>query len=192
MPKHAIRQEMLARRKQIEAATCDQLSLQAQQQLIESDCFNVARVLALYSSINNEVQTDLLFAAARAEGKRVCYPRIKSEELEFVEVVAPGALVSGRFGVAEPQSGQSVPVAEVDLIVVPGVAFDRVGHRLGYGKGFYDRELARASNTAVSVGLCFDFQLCERLPRESHDQPVQFLATEASFISCRRLVAGSP
>ena len=192
MPKRAIRQELLARRKQLEAADYYQLSLQAQQQLIDSDCFKGARVLALYSPINNEVQTRLLFTVARVEGKRVCYPRIKSERLEFLEVTSPHELVPGCFGVAEPQTGKPLPVTEVDLLVVPGVAFDRAGHRLGYGKGFYDRELARVSTVAVSVGLCFDFQLCERLPRQSHDQPVQFIATEAEFIPCPLMVAGSP
>ena len=192
MPKHAIRQELLARRKQLKASQCHLWGLQAQQRLIASDCFKTARVLALYSPINNEVQTDLLFAAACAAGKRICYPRVRAQQLEFVEVVSAADLVTGRFGVAEPQSGEPLPVAEVDLIVVPGVAFDRAGHRLGYGKGFYDRELARATTTAASVGLCFGFQLCERLPRESHDQPVQYLVSETEFIPCHLRVTGSP
>ncbi len=192
MPKRTIRQELLARRNQLEATDCHYLSLQAQRRLIDSDCFKKAQVLALYSPIRNEVQTGLLFDAARVEGKRVCYPRIQSECLEFLEVASPQELAPGCFGVAEPQIGKPLPIDAVDLLVVPGVAFDRVGHRLGYGKGFYDRELARVSTAAVSVGLCYDFQLCERLPRESHDRPVQFLATDLEFIPCHPMVAGSP
>ncbi|HEY5672964.1 MAG TPA: 5-formyltetrahydrofolate cyclo-ligase [Malonomonas sp.] len=192
MPKHVIRQELLTRRKQLGVAEHRHLSQQAQRRLIESDCFKAARTLALYSAINNEVQTELLFAAAVAEGKRVSYPRVRSTVLEFVEVVSLPHLQLGSFGVAEPQRGELLPVTEIDLLVVPGVAFDRSGHRLGYGKGFYDRELARVSSAAVSVGLCFDFQLCGRLPSESHDQPVRFIATETQFIPCRPLGAGSP
>ena len=184
MPKHAIRQDLLARRKQLEPTECLDLGLLAQQRLIDSDCFALAQVVALYSPINNEVQTGQLFAAARAEGKRVCYPRIKAETLEFLEVSIPGSLAAGSFGVAEPQSGRVLPIAELDLIVVPGVAFDRTGHRLGYGKGYYDRELVRVTTAVVSIGLCFDFQLCEKLPRESHDQPVHYLVTEKEFIPC--------
>jgi 5-formyltetrahydrofolate cyclo-ligase len=192
MPKRAIRQELLARRKQLEPSACHHLSLQAQRRLIDTDCFKKAQVLALYSPINNEVQTGLLFTAACVEGKRVCYPRIKGECLEFLEVSSPQDLAPGGFGVAEPQIGKQLPIDAVDLLIVPGVAFDRAGHRLGYGKGFYDRELVRVSTAAVSVGLCYDFQLCELLPCESHDRPVQFLATEIEFIPCRPLATGSP
>jgi len=192
MPKHVIRQELLTRRKQLGFAEHQHWSLQAQQRLIDSDCFKAARTLALYSAINSEVQTALLFAAACTDGKRVCYPRIRSGALEFVAVAAEQNLQPGCFGVAEPQNGDPLPVAEIDLLVVPGVAFDRTGHRLGYGKGFYDRELGRVSASAVSVGLCFEFQLCDRLPHEPHDQPVHFLATEVEFIPCHPVGAGSP
>jgi len=192
MTKHVIRQELLARRNLLAETECRLWSQQAQQRLIDSDCFKAAQVLALYSPINNEVQTALLFDAAGAVRKRVCYPRTHSESLEFVEVAELQALKAGRFGVAEPQTGVPLPVTEIDLLVVPGVAFDRTGHRLGYGKGFYDRELERVTNTTISVGLCFGFQLCARLPREAHDQPVQFVVTESEFLSCRPLGAGSP
>jgi 5-formyltetrahydrofolate cyclo-ligase len=192
MPKHAIRQELLLRRKRLDAAEQLHWSLQAQQRLVDSDCFKAAQVLALYSPINNEVQTALLFEVAHCQGKRVCYPRVRSESLEFIEVTVVQELRRGCFGVAEPKNGEPLPVAEIDLLVVPGVAFDRTGHRLGYGKGFYDRGLTRVATVAISVGLCFGFQLCDRLPHESHDQPVRFVVTETEFLSCHPLVAGSP
>lgn len=192
MPKHALRQEFLTRRKQLGCAAQQHLSLQAQQRLIASGYYQSARTLALYSPINSEVQTALLFASARAQGKRVCYPRLRSAALEFVEVTEVQQLSAGKFGVAEPQTGEPLALAEIELLVVPGVAFDRTGHRLGYGKGYYDRELARATTATISVGLCFDFQLCARLPHETHDQPVQFVVTDLEFIPCRPLAEGSP
>ena len=123
MPKHAIRRELLARRKQLENTDRLHWSLQAQQRLIDSACFKGAQVLSLYSPIRNEVETDFLFSAARAAGKLVCYPRVKAERLEFIVVAAASELQAGRFGVAEPQSGKRLAVTEVDLIVVPRGCF---------------------------------------------------------------------
>lgn len=192
MPKRAVRQRLLNHRKQLQVVECHPLGLQAQQHLIRAECFRDARVVALYSPINNEVATESLFSAARAAGKQICYPRVADQVLEFVEVTSLQLLRPARFGVAEPEAGRLISVDAVDLIVVPGVAFDRAGHRLGYGKGFYDRELARVSAAATSVGLCYGFQVCDRLPREAHDRPVQFLATETEFIPCHSAVTGSP
>jgi len=85
-----------------------------------------------------------------------------------------GQLQKGAYGILEPREEGSVSVApeEVDLAVVPAVAFDREGHRLGRGKGYYDRLLARLRPEVPRIGLAFKEQLLERLPRRSHDQPV--------------------
>lgn len=192
MEKHATRQRLLTQRKQLESAVCRQLSLRAQQQLIKSDCFQQATSVALYSSINNEVHTDLLFDEAKSQGKRVCYPKVRGEKLGFIQIEKLADLERGLFGVAEPFVGIDCRIDALDLIVVPGVAFDRRGYRLGYGKGFYDRELSRVSAATISVGLCYDFQLCELLPVEDHDRPVQGIATESQFNPCDSVVAGSP
>lgn len=185
MSKVAKRQEFLARRKQLDASTFQRLSLLIQQRLVAAEVFREAETLALYSPINNEVKTDYLFSAALAEGKRVCYPRVCGGNLEFLAVNSVTDLVPGTFGVAEPVAGAEFSVSAIDLVVVPGVAFDSSGHRLGYGKGFYDRELAKASETTASVGLGYEFQLCGFLPKEVHDRSLDYLVTESRFISCR-------
>lgn len=192
MEKQATRQRLLHQRKRLKDTVCRQLSFRAQQQLINSDVFQQAGSVALYSSINNEVHTDLLFVEAKAQGKRVCYPRVRGETLDFMQVETLDDLGRGSFGVAEPLIGIDCRIEELDLVVVPGVAFDRLGFRLGYGKGFYDRELSRVSAAALSVGLCYDFQLCEPLPVEDHDRPVGFLVTESQFKPCDKVVAGLP
>ncbi len=192
MEKRAIRQQLLTQRKQLGEATCRELSHQVQQHLLDSDCFSHAETLALYSPINNEVRTDQLFGAARLFKKQVCYPRVFGKALQFVTVASAAELVPGTFGVAEPRDGSVLSADEIDLIVVPGVAFDRDGFRLGYGKGFYDRELSRMAAAAVSVGLCFDFQLCDSLPVEAHDEQLDYVVTETQFIPCRNVAAGSP
>ncbi len=192
MKKTLIRKRILSDRKQLDLLTYIRLSQQVQQQLIGSDCFSRAKNLALYSPINNEVATEQLFAAAESFDKRVCYPRVKGDALEFIVVDSVNELVPGVFGVAEPMRGEKLFVEELDLIVVPGVAFDLAGYRLGYGYGYYDRQLVETGSDVVTVGLCFEFQLCDDLlPNEAHDQRLDFIATETRFIPCHADVAGS-
>ncbi|PLX90800.1 MAG: 5-formyltetrahydrofolate cyclo-ligase [Desulfuromonas sp.] len=181
MPKQAFRSELLERRMQLSAATRDQLSLAAQRILAESEPFVGATCIALYYPTRGEVATELLFNEARKQGKRICYPRVAGERMAFIEVDDLGCLSPGSFGLLEPDVGSDVPVAELELMVLPGVAFDRYGYRLGYGKGFYDRELHSAGFTGVLAGLCFGFQLLDRLPVERHDVPVDCLVTEQGF-----------
>ena len=86
--------------------------------------------------------------------------------------------VPGRFGIPEPEGGSPVSLSELDLMVVPGVGFDLHGHRLGYGRGYYDRVLAGESRRPTLVGLCFEQQVVDRLPRDPHDVCVDLLITE--------------
>ncbi|SHJ87858.1 5-formyltetrahydrofolate cyclo-ligase [Malonomonas rubra DSM 5091] len=189
MGKKAIRQRMLHQRLQLSTRDWELRSCAVQQRLVAADCFSSCRTLALYNPIKNEVATDLLLQAAHVAGKKVCYPRVAGERLDFVEVGESDFQV-GAFGVAEPKGRELVAINDIDLLVVPGVAFDRSGFRLGYGKGFYDRELATIAGAIVVVGLCFDFQLCPPLPVESHDQRLDYIVTETGLIPCRNEAAG--
>ena len=184
MQKAFIRKEFLDCRKQLDLPTHSRLSRQVQQQVVNAEAFIHAKTLALYSPINNEVATSRIFTVARELNKQIYYPRVNGEDLEFFKVCAATELIPGAFGVAEPLTGEKISLAELDLIVVPGVAFDLKGHRLGYGRGFYDRQLTGKLARAVSVGLSFEFQLCDRLPAEAHDRPLDFIATETQFIPC--------
>jgi 5-formyltetrahydrofolate cyclo-ligase len=90
-------------------------------------------------------------------------------------------IVTGKFGVSEPLSScEEIPLKRFDLVLVPGVAFDLRGHRLGRGRGFYDRILAEASG--VKCGVAYDFQLLEEIPTEPHDLPVNFIFTPARCV----------
>ena len=185
MGKTSIRKQFLTFRRQLDVPTYLRLSRRIQQQLIDSECFARAETVALYSPINNEVATEQVFLEARKQDKQVFYPRVQGDNLEFFEVRAVTALLPGAFGVAEPALGRKISVSELDLVVVPGVAFDLKGCRLGYGRGFYDRQLAGKPLETVSVGLGFESQLCDLLPAEIHDQALDFIATETRFISCQ-------
>lgn len=178
MPKVSLRDRLLRQRQGLAADECLRLSLLAQQNLIATDAFDAAGIIALYSAIRNEVLTDKLFAAANAAGKQTVYPRMCGDHLEFVPVDALCDLVPGRMGVPEPHDGPELALSEVDLMVVPGVGFDLSGHRLGYGRGFYDRLLGDLEQRPLLVGLAFEQQVVARLPRDPHDVHVDLLVTE--------------
>jgi 5-formyltetrahydrofolate cyclo-ligase len=188
MDKRAIRTHMLGRRSALLPEQVAQLSRLAQQRLMASELFCSARSLALYSPIQNEIATSDIFVAARHQGKQVYYPRVAKQDLQFVEIVSPKQLVAGAFGVLEPVADLEMSGQAPDLILIPGVAFDRRGHRLGYGRGFYDRYLACCSNQVVRVGFSYSFQLCDALPVGAHDQSLDVLVTDTETITwCSKL-----
>jgi 5-formyltetrahydrofolate cyclo-ligase len=145
--------------------------------LLDDDLYRQATSLGLYSPIQNEVQTDLVAQQARLDGKRLLYPRVCGERLEFCPVNEVADLICGAFGICEPQ-GAPVPLTEIDLLVLPGVGFDLDGHRLGFGKGFYDRTLATAPTHLARVGFAYEFQVVAQLPAAGHDCRITTLVTE--------------
>lgn len=147
------------------------------------EVFSKAASIALYAPIRNEIDTRRIFDGACHAGKRVLYPRVCNEEMQFHEVTHTDNLQQGTFGILEPcNTGEALPPDAADLIVVPGVAFDLSGHRVGFGKGYYDRFLATLRRPATLVGLCHDFQLLERVPSEGHDIRMQYIVTEQRVV----------
>ena len=182
MSKNAIRKRILSRRDALPAPEIFSLSQAVGAQFLSSAPYAAASTLALYCSIRSEVATSRIFAAALQTGKRVLYPRTVGTTLEFVVVETLETLEESRFGICEPRAGEAIPLAKIDLIVLPGVAFDEKGIRLGYGLGCYDRALAAVERPTL-VGLAYDFQVVAVLPREEHDIPVDFVVTERKILS---------
>ncbi len=184
LDKNSIRTALLRQRKLLCRAEIEAKSAAAQAQLLSLPAFQRAKMLALYSPIRNEVETDRLLTAALAAGKQVCYPCVFADELLFFQVQSPADLQVGCFGICEPDR-QSIEIdsAQIELLLVPGVAFDRHGHRLGYGRGYFDRLLDDGCFAGLSVGFGYDFQIQERLPAEEHDQKVKLLVTDKGIFS---------
>lgn len=138
-----------------------------------------ARVL-LYVSRSGEVGTALILQRALEQGKEVCAPCCPPGDraMFFCRIDSPGELKPGRYGILEPDPNKALRQAdwESTLCLVPGIAFDRQGYRLGYGKGYYDRFLA--GKEIVTAGLCYRELVRQELPREPHDQRVRLLITE--------------
>lgn len=184
MPKVAVRSELIARRCGLSPDIWRIASSAAQQRLVSLERFRQAAVIALYAPIQQEIDTAELFDAAVAAGKQVLYPLVRNGQLQFRQVTELRQLADGAYGIPEPSlSDRDVPLEQADLIVVPGVAFDLQGHRIGFGKGYYDRCLRRLSGRAALVGLCHDFQLLDCIPVEAHDINMQYVVTESRLIT---------
>ncbi len=177
---------MLHRRRSLPPELCLRWSGQAQQRLTSLPDFERAASVAVYSPVLNEVFTEAIFDAGRDCGKRMVYPRVREGLLEFVSVGDRGRLQRGAFGILEPSGEADVSLGEVDLLIVPGVAFDEKGYRIGFGKGFYDRALHAGERPPLVVGFCYDFQLLPSLPVEDHDVAMDMVVTERRDVRCSK------
>lgn len=178
MSKTAFREQLLRLRRALNRDERLRLSRIIQQTLLAEPKFRQAGTVALYSPIDHEVETGQLAEWGFQNGKCLVYPRICGDHLEFARLCSPDEMRVGRFGVLEPECGEVVPLSAIEVMVVPGVGFDEDGCRLGYGKGYYDRTLHQLPEGSWVVGLGYEFQVMEALPRHSHDQSLHALITE--------------
>lgn len=148
--------------------------------------FQAAATICWYVGVRDEVATLPMITAAVAEGRRSAVPWRAGDRLDLFEISGADDLAAASFGLLEPSAAvrsdpsRHVNPEEVDLFVVPGVAFDRRGGRLGYGRGYYDRLLALARPGVTIVGLAFEAQMVELVPAAAHDVPMDAVVTEAA------------
>lgn len=155
--------------------------------------YREAKTVLFYAAKGNEVQTKKLISDALKSGKRVLLPitNTAAKELEVSEVRDySNDLKPGAFGIMEPKHRSSVEEERIDVVIVPGVAFDKDGHRLGYGLGYYDKllhRLKRKNNSVLSMALAYDFQVVSELPKDGHDKEVDVVVTENGIIRCKNV-----
>ena len=138
--------------------------------------FQASKQVALYHALPGEVQT-AAFIERWYQRKRLFLPLVVGDDLRLLRYTGPESLRKGAFGIWEPKpDGEEAEEGKIDLIIVPGVAFDAQCHRLGRGRGFYDRLLS--SLQAPKVGVCFDFQLVPSVPVEPFDRLMDHIITE--------------
>ena len=138
------------------------------------------RVVALYAAIRGEVHLGGLDAALRGMNVRVCYPRVEGPGLTFHETAYSELVPAGRFNIPEPPATAALVMPEqLEALVIPGLAFDKNGHRLGWGAGFYDALLRRAPR-ARRIGVCYEFQLVDEVPHGANDEPVHVVVTDVA------------
>ena len=152
--------------------------------------FKTAQHIMIFMSMPSEIETSTLAVKAWQEGKSIAIPRMDwaSKRMEPVEITSLDVnfQASGPGGaIREPVEGTVVPLALIDMIVIPGLAFDRHGYRVGRGRGFYDRFLSQQDFRGVRCALCFAEQLrLEPLPCEAHDIPMDLIVTDREVIRC--------
>jgi 5-formyltetrahydrofolate cyclo-ligase len=156
-------------------------SVAAQSRLSSSEWVAKARMIALYRALPSECGTAALAALLEAQGRQICYPVVMPGSVALSFRRGLGVFVSGALGIEEP-TGSAVPLEEIDLLVVPAIAVDERGGRIGRGRGHYDATLSVCK--APSIALVFEAQLVPRVPLGDHDRPVNALCTEARLVSC--------
>ncbi|NLY51688.1 MAG: 5-formyltetrahydrofolate cyclo-ligase [Firmicutes bacterium] len=183
--KKAIRKQILAARDRLTEDERRQRSLVIRDRFFALPKVAAARRLMLFLAFGSEVDTWLFLEQALVLGKEVAAPVTlpRTKELVFYPIRSRDEARPGHWGIYEPRrEGEPISPGSVDVVVVPGVAFDRRGNRIGYGGGYYDRFLAGKAAGAWKVGICFDLQLLEELPRSEHDMPVDAVVTETKTI----------
>jgi 5-formyltetrahydrofolate cyclo-ligase len=186
--KEELRKRVAALRRALSVDTRQRFARAMSEHLVESEIFKRAKVVAAYSALRFEIDPRAIVERACALGKIVGLPRFVAQAgtLELAAYRPDDPLVETHFMVKEPvETAPSIDLASVDLVLVPGLAFDLRGQRLGFGQGYYDRFLPRMPN-AVRVGLSFELQLLVEVPATTHDVPVDHLATERRMLVCER------
>jgi len=182
--KKAIRKQVLAARDRLTPEQRAEKSRQIEGRLFSLPEFRSARVVMFFAAFRSEVDTGQMIRRALSEGKRIVLPRVAGADLSLFEISDPDADVApGAWGIPEPCEDRPVRLDAIDLIIVPGAAFDCQGNRLGYGAGFYDKLLS--SFAGPTVALAFEVQIVPRVPADLHDIPITRIATEGRVIQAR-------
>jgi len=157
------------------------------QRLMTFPLWSAAKTVSIYVDFRDEVQTESLIVAALASGKRVAVPFcLPDKTLGMFALESLTELQPGKFGIPEPprslqtEAARLVAPSQLDLLVIPGLAFDHAGQRMGYGVGHYDRLIPRLRPDCLKIGLAFAAQVVEQLPTEPHDAPMDFVVAESA------------
>jgi len=184
--KEQLRRQQASLRRALGEQPRQRRSRAACERLLAEPVFVHAACVCAYMPLRFELDVRPVIEAAWAQGKRVALTRVRPEDnVLHVHGYEPGAaLVESAFAVHEPlAAAPAVDPEDVDLVLVPGLAFDERGYRLGFGKGFYDRLLPQLSR-AARVGVGFDFQLLAEVPHEDHDVPLSHFVSDARSLTC--------
>lgn len=184
--KSELRKNILRIRRNLDQESVLGLSDAIQARIIESRVFREASVVMAYMPIKNEVHTGKLIRVALESGKTLLLPRVVDmERMEAVPVTnAESDLRPGVMGILEPDPAiAAVDPSIIDLVIIPGIAFDRKGHRLGFGAGYYDRFIPLLKRECVILAPAYSFQVLEHIPAENHDRKVHIIVTENETVN---------
>jgi 5-formyltetrahydrofolate cyclo-ligase len=185
MEKKAIRASVLAARDALAADARAIASTRVCEAIIASTPYKNATTLLAYMSFGTELSTENIIDHALARGKTLVLPRVDkaAQQLQLHRIRHLDELDSGIWGIREPRMDAEIVMPnEIDFILVPGVAFDSAGFRIGYGKGFYDKLLSTVNPASTRLSAAFDCQIIDAVPNEAHDQRVDIIITPTQKI----------
>ena len=174
MHKQELRQAIRARKRAMTEEDILRRSEILAEKFARSNAYRAAKTIYGYLPYNQEVRTVPMLRRALEEGKRVAVPKVYGDDMKFIYLDDLSQVAKGYAGIPEPVADGPVAQDETALVLMPGLAFDRAGHRIGYGGGFYDKFLAREPHHPT-VALCYDFQVMDRLETEEFDIPVDLV-----------------
>lgn len=171
MDKTELRREIRARKRAMTEAEIEERSARLARLFFASHAYQNAKTIYGYLPYNQEVRTVPMLERALKDGKKVAVPKVYGDEMKFLYLDDLTAVAKGYAGIPEPIADEPVAHDETALVLMPGLAFDPQGHRIGYGGGFYDKFLAAEPNHPT-LALCYEFQMLPKLDVEDHDIPV--------------------
>ena len=174
MDKKALRQSIRAQKRAMTEEEIVRRSEALGRLFLESEAYKNAKTIYGYLPYNQEVRTVPMLEQALKDGKRVAVPKVYGDEMKFLYLDDLTAVEKGYSGIPEPIADEPVADDETALVLMPGLAFDPQGHRIGYGGGFYDKFLSAEPNHPT-LALCYAFQMLPSLETEDHDIPVDYV-----------------
>lgn len=174
MDKTELRRSIRARKRAMSNEEIDSRSAALGELFARSEAYRNAKTIYGYLPYNQEVRTVPMLEQALKDGKKVAVPKCYGEEMKFIYLEDLTQVAPGYANIPEPIADGPVADDETALVLMPGLAFDKEGHRIGYGGGFYDRFLAAEPNHPT-LALCYEFQMLPHLETEAHDIPVDYV-----------------
>lgn len=171
MDKTALRKQIREKKRAMTPQQIENASRDLGQQFAASSLYREAKTIYGYLPYNQEVRTVPMLEQALRDGKRVAVPKVYGDEMKFIYLDDLSKVEKGYSGIPEPILDEPVADDETALVLMPGLAFDSQGHRIGYGGGFYDKFLASEPDHPT-LALCYDFQMLPHLETEEFDMPV--------------------
>ncbi|MBE6048115.1 MAG: 5-formyltetrahydrofolate cyclo-ligase [Clostridium sp.] len=188
MDKKLLRKEMLIKRDNLSKDKKLFLDNRIKERLEEMKFFKEAEKIFIYVGFGSEINTIDFINDFLKEGKKIFIPRTNIEEkiMEAVEIKSLDNLEKDKYGILEPAKDiKAVKKVDLDLIILPGVVFDELGGRIGYGGGYYDKYLQDLEESIPKAALCYEFQIIDKVPTEEHDIRADYIITEKRAIYCK-------
>ena len=171
MDKKALRKEIRIKKSLLSREQIMDASLQLAEMFFHTEMYKRAKTIYGYMPYNQEVRTEIILQQALKDGKRIAVPKVYGDKMRCIYIEDFLGLEESEMGIPEPIADSPIAADEYALVIMPGLAFDPKGHRIGYGGGYYDRFLAIETNHPT-IALCYDFQMYPELDTDAFDIPV--------------------